>query len=133
MIDVSDGVASDSRHLATESEVTVRVLATQIPIHPGALVMARLTGRKPLDLALRGGEDYELLFSTAADPRPVLAAADPDLQVSRVGEVAAGPAVSILVHGDGGEETLAGGFNHFRSPDRSAPEISPARSGTTLG
>ena len=133
MIDVSDGVASDSRHLATESQVTVRVLATRIPVHPGARVMARLTGREPLDLALRGGEDYELLFTAAADPRPVLAAAAPDLQVSRIGEVATGPGVPILVYGDGREEILAGGFNHFRSPDRSVPDDGAARSGTSFG
>jgi thiamine-monophosphate kinase len=133
MIDVSDGVASDSGHLATESRVTVRVLATQIPIHPGVLVMARLTGREPLELALHGGEDYELLFTAAADPRPVLAAAAPDLQVTRIGEVTTGPRIPILVHGDGREEILEGGFNHFRDPDRSVPAEGAARSGTPSG
>ncbi len=133
MIDVSDGVASDAGHLATESQVTVRVLATQIPIDTGALVMARLTGRAPLDLALRGGEDYELLFTAAADPRPVLAVAVPDPQVTRVGEVSMGPGVPILVHGDGREEILAGGFNHFRGPDRSVPDDGAARSSPASG
>jgi thiamine-monophosphate kinase len=133
MIDVSDGVASDSRHLATESGVTVRVLATQIPIHPGALVMARLTGWDPLVLALRGGEDYELLFTAAADPRPVLAAAEPELHVSRIGEVAPGRGGPLLVHGDGREEVLTGGFNHFRTPERSVPDDGAARSGSAFG
>jgi thiamine-monophosphate kinase len=78
--------------------------------------MARWAGRVALDLALRGGEDYELLFTAAADPRPILAAAAPDLPVTRIGELSTGSGVPILLHSDGREEILAGGFNHFRPP-----------------
>ncbi len=114
MIDVSDGIASDVGHLCVESRAAARILASRVPIHPGAAAMARLAGRDPLDLALRGGEDYELLFTAATDPRPVLAAAVPDLPVTRIGEVLAGDPVPRLVHADGREEVLAGGFDHLR-------------------
>jgi thiamine-monophosphate kinase len=113
MIDVSDGVASDVWHLCRESGVAARVLADQVPLHPGALAMARLTGREALDLGLRGGEDYELLFTASADPRPALARAAPGLRVSLIGEMSAGPAIPTLAHADGRQETLAGGFDHF--------------------
>ena len=116
MIDVSDGVASDVGHLCAEGGVAVRVWASQLPIHPGARSMARLMGREVLDLALRGGEDYELLFMAADDPRPILARVAPDLRVGRIGEVSAGPPVARLEHADGREETLAGGFDHLRGP-----------------
>lgn len=78
--------------------------------------MARLAGRDVLDLVLRGGEDYELLFAAATDPRPVLAEAVPGLWVTRIGEVLAGDPVPRLVHADGREETLAGGFDHLAGP-----------------
>ena len=118
MIDVSDGVASDVGHLCTESGVAARVQAGQIPVHPGALVMARLAGRDPLDLALRGGEDYELLFTSATDPGPPLAGAAPGLRVTRIGEMLAGESIPRLVTASGREEPLAGGFDHLREPAR---------------
>jgi thiamine-monophosphate kinase len=114
MIDVSDGIASDASHLCTESRVAVRLRASRIPVHPGAGVLARLFGREALDLALRGGEDYELLFSVAGDPATCLAEAAPALPVTCIGEVTAGPPVITLVHADGREENLTGGYDHFK-------------------
>ncbi len=114
MIDVSDGVASDVGHLCEESRVAARVLAGHIPIHPGAVVMARLTGREALDFALRGGEDYELLFTAASDPKPLLTEAVPDLRVTRIGEMLAGQPIPRLAQASGREEPLVGGFNHLR-------------------
>lgn len=118
MIDLSDGLASDVRHLCAESGVTARILASRIPIHPGAAVMARLTFRVALDLALRGGEDYELLFTASDDPRPLLAEAAPGLPVTWIGDVAASPVPPALIHADGREEALGGGFDHFHGASR---------------
>ncbi len=114
MIDVSDGIASDLAHLCTESRLAAAVRADTVPIHPGAVVMARLTGRRPLDLALRGGEDYELLFTAGADPCEALRRADPELPVTCVGEVDTGEATATLLGSDGSVVALAGGFDHFR-------------------
>jgi len=83
-------------------------------LHPGALVAARWTGRDGLDLALRGGEDYELLFTSRADPRPVLAGAAPGLPVVRIGEVVEGPLAPTLETGDGRTDALTGGFDHLQ-------------------
>ena len=80
--------------------------------------MGRLTGRDALDLALRGGEDYELLFTASADPGPRLVEAAPGLRVTRIGEMLAGEPIPTLVHASGREEPLAGGFNHLRESAR---------------
>ena len=61
MIDVSDGLAADLRHLAAASDVGVVV--HEVPVARGA----------SMDEALGGGEDYELLF-TSGDPGAVAAA-----------------------------------------------------------
>jgi thiamine-monophosphate kinase len=114
MIDLSDGIASDAGHLCRESRVGVQFFADQLPVHPGATVMARWTGRDVLDLVLRGGEDYELLFASGTDPRPVLAGGAPGLSVARIGEVHAGPPEVTLTGADGQTDVLTGGFDHFR-------------------
>ena len=114
MIDLSDGIASDAGHLCRESRVGVQFFAYQLPVHPGATVMARWTGRDVLDLVLRGGEDYELLFASETDPRPILAEGAPGLSVARIGEVHAGPPEVTLTGADGQTDVLTGGFDHFR-------------------
>jgi thiamine-monophosphate kinase len=114
MIDVSDGVSSDAGHLARESDVALELEAARIPVHAGARVAARLLGREALDLALRGGEDYELLFTAGADPGPRLAGAAPEAPVTRIGQILPGPAAARLLRPDGATEALQAGFDHFR-------------------
>jgi thiamine-monophosphate kinase len=67
MIDLSDGLSGDLSHLCRHSRVGVLVEAAALPISGALLSYAEGTGRSPVDLALQGGEDYELLFTV--DPR----------------------------------------------------------------
>lgn len=63
MLDISDGLAADLGHLCTASGVGAIVEAQALPIDDAALAIAAAYGRDPLDLALGGGEEYELLLS----------------------------------------------------------------------
>ena len=61
--DVSDGLSTDLGHLAQAGGVGFEVEADAVPVSPAARLAARALRKDPLDWALRGGEDYELLFT----------------------------------------------------------------------
>jgi thiamine-monophosphate kinase len=67
MIDLSDGLASDLRHMCRASGVGAILDADQIPLSPALRAAADLLKTSPLQLALTGGEDYQLLFSVPKD------------------------------------------------------------------
>lgn len=68
MIDVSDGLAGDVAHIAAASGVKIILDAASVPIHPTASAIAADID-DALQLAISGGDDYELCF--AAPPGAV--------------------------------------------------------------
>jgi thiamine-monophosphate kinase len=69
MIDISDGLALDLSRLCAESGVGATVTLTDVPVAEGLEDLAKTFDGKvdPLDLALHGGEDYELLAALPPD------------------------------------------------------------------
>ena len=59
-MDISDGLVGDLAHICAESKVGARINVDVVPVAPAATACF---GEKALELALTGGEDYELLFT----------------------------------------------------------------------
>lgn len=63
MMDLSDGLSSDLRHIAKASNVGFRIFEAQIPLAQDTYNQALEFNLDPVTCALHGGEDYELLFT----------------------------------------------------------------------
>lgn len=63
MIDISDGLISDLEHICIESSVGARIWIQNLPLSQTYQECCREFTDNPVDLALSGGEDYELLFT----------------------------------------------------------------------
>jgi thiamine-monophosphate kinase len=114
MIDLSDGLASDLGHLCRESGVSARIRENQVPVDPAASAIAQYLGKDPMALALQGGEDFELLFTSSSEPTAIHDMFSDGPGVTEVGEVEKPGQGCVLVQQSGGVIPLAGGYNHFR-------------------
>ncbi|MGI6037013.1 MAG: thiamine-phosphate kinase [Limnochordia bacterium] len=107
MLDVSDGLAGDLHHICQASQVRAQIELERLPISPAVYEAADFVGCDPLEWVLRGGEDYELLF-TIPPEEPLPAGA------SVIGQIIPGEPAIELVDGRGRREVLKpGAYDHF--------------------
>ena len=106
-IDISDGLSSELNHVAKASGVCLSVERARIPVSADLRRHAAERGRDPVDYALAGGEDYELLFTV-----PRGGALEPlgGLGTRIIGEVTAGSGVLL-----DGQPLASLGWDHLRS------------------
>lgn len=106
-VDVSDGLLADLGHIAARSDVAAHIDTDALPISPALRALLGHEGARTC--ALRGGDDYELCFTAAADQRDGLqfVADSLGLPLTRIGCIAEGQGV----HAEGNDGP--GGYQHF--------------------
>jgi thiamine-monophosphate kinase len=116
MIDLSDGLAGDLRHILDASKTGAELLAPAIPISRDARRVAASGKKSPLDAALTDGEDFELLFTLkSADAVPLLDAwrrQFPSTPLACIGKISAKPGL-ILRDRDHTRQITEKGYEHF--------------------
>ena len=92
MIDLSDGLAVDLARVMEASGTGCEVDVNSIPVDEGLAALANAAA--PLELAILGGEDFELLFTISEEALDTLSAATtgPGVAITRIGIVTAGEA-----------------------------------------
>jgi thiamine-monophosphate kinase len=114
MLDLSDGLAGDIRHLCRASDVGAVLQEERLPISAATRSVAGAFGVSPVSLALSGGEDYELLISMSPDDLAAARDAAGDAPLTVIGEVVpTSEGVTVLTPSGECEELPASGWTHF--------------------
>jgi thiamine-monophosphate kinase len=118
MIDVSDGLASDLEHILQASQVDGLIEEVELPLSEEFQAYFNKTPAL-LELALHGGEDYELLFTVRPDKAPSVRdlCAAKKLPVTTIGTIGTGSGLLSLKEKTGKvRPILVRGYDHFCQP-----------------
>ncbi len=117
MMDISDGLSTDLARLCAASGVGARLWAERIPcvkVPAARKGMLRKLKFDPLQMALHGGEDYDLLFTVSPRHAKGLQSAPGAAEITAIGEIERGKRI-VLVGFDGiAKRLVPGGWDPFR-------------------
>ncbi len=113
MIDLSDGLSYDLNRLCTAGNVGALIDSALLPVDN---YVTELCGRRaldPLQLALHGGEDFELLFTVKPADVPRLPRRVDGVEIKRIGEITAAHEGVKISEGTRVWDLRPGGWKHF--------------------
>jgi len=113
MIDLSDGLSSDLNRLCAAGRVGALIDSALLPVDN---YVTELCGRRaldPLQLALHGGEDFELLFTVKPEDVSCLPRRVDGVEIKRIGEIINSSEGVKITEGSRTWELKPGGWKHF--------------------
>lgn len=115
MIDISDGLLADLEHILERSGTGARLETDRIPLSTHFKDTARRLVEDPLQLAMTGGEDYELLLTIPPQRHEdaLQLAAETGVPLTVIGEVTARPGLSVTDRDGKNHDSVTHGFSHF--------------------
>lgn len=117
-IDLSDGLSSDVGHVCDESHVGAEIRGNALPLSSQLRAFAQRQNADPMEIALQGGEDYELLFTAPAKRHQnVLQVSEQTrVPIACIGEIKPKTFGRQLELPEGRKRKLVNtSFNHFRN------------------
>ncbi len=116
MMDISDGLSSELKHICTQSNVGCRIYEEHIPIDYQTAVMAEEFNMNLTTCAMNGGEDYELLFTVPIADHEKVSQME---GVRLIGHITKPELGCVLITRDGQEfELKAQGWNPLQESDQ---------------
>jgi len=113
MIDISDGLSSDLNHICLESRVGALIHSSLLPIDVQVVELCGRRALDPLQLALHGGEDFELLFTVRQDAVAKLPRRVDGVGITHIGEIRDGSEGVKISEGTRVWGLQPGGWKHF--------------------
>jgi len=112
-LDISDGLVGDLMHICDRSDVSIKLIAESLPLSDA--YRAYLASGGNLDLALNGGDDYELAFTANPQQREKIAMISKreNILLTRVGEVVGKLEDAVSVSLNGVKYSPANSYEHF--------------------
>jgi thiamine-monophosphate kinase len=106
MMDLSDGLSTDMERLCSASGVGAQIYARKLPV-------SSLVGRADgVNLALHGGDDYELLFTVRSAVARKIPSEYRGVKITRVGEIVSGKKI-IVERAGKKRDSVSGGWDPF--------------------
>jgi thiamine-monophosphate kinase len=113
MIDISDGLSSDLNHLCKAGGVGALIESSLLPIDHQVVELCGRRALDPLQLALHGGEDFELLFTVKPGDVARLPRRVDGVEIRRIGEVRIQSEGVRISEGSRIWDLNPGGWKHF--------------------
>src|SRR5688572_11389583 len=113
MVDLSDGLSSVLNHLCEASGAGALIESSLLPIDSQVTELCGRRALDPLQLALHGGEDFELLFTVNADHVARLPRKVDGTHITRIGEIRVQDDGVKISEGRRVWELNPGGWKHF--------------------